>query len=181
MKLHWACGDVYLADHRNLDIKGTVIPSSAKYSNPNLTRLDEYYKFPYGHERREYLVDAIENILEPWKYKDGSIESVVIVSSIEHFTKKEAWHIFSECHRVLQKDGSFYLDFPDLVGIMSTMRGEEALRQIYCHGSDPQSFHKWGYFKDTIENELGKIGFKAIIFTNLVHHDYPMIGVLAIK
>ena len=56
------------------------------------------------------------NILDPLLYKDNSFKFVICHDVLEHFHLKDLNKIFSEVHRVLDKDGKFLIVIPHRKG-----------------------------------------------------------------
>jgi cyclopropane fatty-acyl-phospholipid synthase-like methyltransferase len=123
------------------------------------------------------------NILEKWDYQDETVNEVVMISAIEHFTRTEAEFIVSEIKRVLVPEGQLIIDFPDIkkdVEIYHDKNPEFLMELIYCNHKNRLSTHNWGYTEKTFTKLLGS-GWKEIIWTDIVKHDYPMLGALCIK
>lgn len=186
-KLHVCCGDIYLLDYINIDIKGIIVKNKFCY-NHNLTTLDKYYKFPFGSEPREFIIDEQMDILLPWCFKDESVDEVLMISAIEHFTLAEAEYIIKQAFYVLKHGGVLKIDFPDLVkGVDDYSFGkctwEELMQLIYCNNKNKYSEHKYGYIKTTFKELLERAGrdWKSIVFKDIVKHSYPMIGCEAVK
>lgn len=181
-KLHICCGDVYLLDYLNVDIKGEYATTPGLV-NLNLTVLSNYYKHSFGTPRRDVVVDGKLDVVDNWAVLDGSVEEVVMISSIEHFTKTEAEFIVSEVRRVLKAGGRFVVDFPDLresVRLYYERDPEFLMRLIYCNRKDKYSAHRWGYTENTFRQLLGD-GWKRVRNQEIVKHAYPMISIVAIK
>jgi len=186
MKVHLCCGDVYLSGHINVDIGGRKLRKGE--ANPNLTTLDRYFTRPFSTEfskrtRGECIVDKKMNLTENWMdFSNNSVDEIVMISAIEHFTKRDAAHIVGEARRVLVSGGRFIFDFPDIhedVRKHYKTDPEWLMELIYCNQKNEYSTHKWGYTRKTIKELLGdswKVQFKTV-----VKHDYPMIGVVARK
>lgn len=214
MKLHLACGDVYLKDYINIDIVGFLIsPDRTKAvniqylnacflhkdmkvlidlseGNPNETTLDNYFKYPFIQDekerakiKRDFIIDKQMNILEAWPFKDKSVEDIVMISCIEHFNPKtELPHILSEINRVMKKEGRLIIDFPDIkkqVAEYYDKDPEFCMELIYCNHKNSYSIHHWGFNEKTFPKYLGKNW--EYTFETVVKHEYPMIGVIAIK
>jgi len=181
MKLHVCCGDVYLKDYINIDIDGTY--PTGDY-NPNLTTIDEYYKqkFDKNIRQRPIIVDKKMDITQPWDFEDNSVNEILMICSIEHFTPEQARHIFKEVYRVLIPGGIFAFDFPDLKRTVLDFEDDPELmmRLIYCTYKNEHSIHKYGYTRSLIMKFLGD-KWQRFIFGDVVKHDFPTQGVTAIK
>ena len=182
MKLHLCCGDVYLEGYTNIDIDGTL--STDITNNQNLTTLNNYYKYNFKQDSpRPFIIDERMSILESWYMKDESVDEVVLISAIEHFTKKQAMFIISEVKRVLKDGGQFIFDFPDIVKDVENYAQSDPeflMELIYCNHKNQYSIHNWGYTFQTASQLLGE-GWKCIDNTTVVRHDYPMTGIVAVR
>lgn len=187
MKLHLCCGDIYLKGYINIDINGILI-NDFKSENINETTLDKYFKYPFEPDvskriKRPFIIDKQMNILERWPFEDESVEDIVMISCIEHFNPKtELPHILSEMNRVMKKEGRLIIDFPDIkkqVDEYYDKDPEFCMELIYCNHKNPYSIHHWGFNEKTFPNYLGRNW--EYTFETVVKHEYPMIGVIAIK
>ena len=183
MKLHFCCGDVFLKGYTNIDIIGDL--SSQVKNNLNITTLDEYYRRPFGANPRKAIVDKIMDLRDDYGwlgYKDNSIDEIIIIAAIEHFTKNETEKIINQFYRILKPGGKLIIDFPDIERILKEYkdRPEFMIRLIYGSQKNGYAFHKWGYTKETFIELLGN-RWKSIQCKDIVVHDYPEIGVEAIK
>jgi len=184
-KLHLCCGDVYLKGYENLDIQGTLVEkASPEAIAGNETTLEKYFKYNFGSPRRDVIVDGFLNLNLPWDgIEDDTIDEIVMVSSIEHFTLQEAEFIMEECKRVLKSGGVLKIDFPDVIASIDRYideRPDFAMQLIYCNHKNEYSVHKWGYVPETFLELLGE-GWEDTQFgaNSIVKHDYPMIGFTA--
>jgi len=182
-KLHLACGDIYLKGYENVDIGGILSKEcSRKELNKNKTTLNKYFKYSFGSPRRNIIVDKKMNLLDIWSYKENSIDEIVMISCIEHFSKKDADFIISEVKRVLKSGGKFIVDFPDLKEQFLKYYEKDPefyMELVYCNHKNQYSIHHWGYTEDTFKKALGD-SFSCVKKT-VVKHDYPMIGIVATK
>lgn len=177
-KLHICSSDIFLIGYENLDIVGTVWKS--KKDNNNSTVLSNYYKRSFkkalGNKKKAYISRKF-NVLKKWSYKSNSVDEIVIICAIEHFTKSQALFIISEAYRVLKVGGKLLLDFPDLkkdILDYYTTNPEFMMELIYCNQKNDLSRHKWGYTPETFRRMMGPKW--DVLFRDIVQHDYPMIG-----
>ena len=182
-KLHFACGDVFLKGYTNIDIIGDL--SSQVDNNQNITTLDEYYRRPFGAKPKKAIVDKTMDLRDDYgwlSYKNNSIDEIIIIAAIEHFTEEEANKIIDQFYRILKPGGKLIIDFPDIERILKEYndRPEFMIRLIYGSQKNDYAFHKWGYTKETFKKLLGN-RWKSIQYKDIVAHDYPEIGVEAIK
>jgi len=185
MNLHLACGSIYLKDYINCDAWG--IFASDITDNPNLTTFNNYYKTPFEQDpnkrkRTSPIIDKQLDLLKPWDFKDNSVNEILMICCIEHFSKQQAEFIISECKRVLKSGGVLKIDFPDIKTVVEQYSNnpEYMMELIYCNGKNEYSFHKWGYTRETFREMLGSNWYN-VHFTDVVKHDYPMIGCIAVK
>jgi len=193
LKLHLACGDVYLKDYINIDIIGEYVSDYMNRTkskiNPNETTIDNYFKFPWQQDRskrkaRPFIIDKKMNILKRWQFASNSVSEIVMINAIEHFNKNtEILYIINEAYRVLETNGIFKFDFPNIRRIVTKYydkNPEFCMELIYCNHKNKYSIHKWGYTLKSIKNyfnpKLWQLKFKQV-----VKHDYPSTGCWAIK
>lgn len=190
MKIHLCCGTVYLKDYINIDIQGFIKGTyAAENIQLNETTFDKYYTRPLKNipvsRRGHFVIDKKVDILMPWPFEDNSVEEVVMIQAIEHFLKDEGEFIVSEIYRVLNYDGKFVFDFPDVAKTIEMYAKNDfdyAVRLLYCNHKDQYSIHKTAYNKVNFQELLFKMGlWKSIKFQTVVKHDYPVIGGVAIK
>jgi len=190
MKLHLCCGNVYLDGYVNVDI---YIDGKTKYAchNPELveqmkTTLGNYYKFEFGNVpmRQLRLVDRPMDLRLFFPTEDGPYEQIVMVQGIEHFFRHEAIDILKRCWENLIEKGQLLLDFPDVLAsakMIEEGKDELAMRYVYCSGRDQYSVHKWGWTFEMMEEVLKAIGFSQIDKWEGIEHQYPTIGVRAVR
>lgn len=177
LKLHLCCGDVYLDGYINIDICGYIEKPEKKVT------LDNYYEgkttdTPQGR----IIVDKHMNLNAMWYFENNSVDEIVMICAIEHFTIPEVKHIISEAHRVLKPGGQFKFDYPNLSLILYRYSDDPEMmsRLIYGTHKNIFSIHKTGFNKVFIKKLLE--GWSEYRFkSNLVKHDHPMYGVIATK
>ena len=117
MKLHLCSGDRYLEGYENIDCKGILVSEDSIIKK--LT-LDNYYSGSKIGELKDFYIDKRFNLLgNNLPYKDNSIDEVVMISAIEHFSLRQAQNIVSEIYRVLRVRGKFLVDFPDIISTIN--------------------------------------------------------------
>jgi len=178
MRVHLCCGDIYLKDYVNIDIKGKL--ASSLKENPNLTTLDKYYADREIGCARDIILDC-EMDVRNLGLGQGELDEVLMISAFEHFTYEEAKNICRAVYASLKSGGKFRFDFPDIVNTAKYFSNEKMIRLIYGSYKNEYARHKWGYTKKTIIELLNRIGFIDIRFGQIVKHEYPMIGVTAVK
>lgn len=190
MKLHLACGDVYLDGYVNIDIDGKLVSEcSPEELDANRTTLDKYFKYPFEFDinkrvRRSHIVDIRMNVLHKWPWADGLVDELVSVSAFEHFEHQtELPHIINEAHRVLKTGGIWKFDFPDIRKIVELYHDDAPLfmsELIYCNHKNKYSVHQWGYTEKSVSNYVTLDKWR-LEFKDVVSHCYPMQGVWATK
>lgn len=188
MKLHICCGTVYLKNYLNIDIQGFVKGEHPE-TPPNETTFEAYYKFPLRTnpltKRGNFVIDQQLDLLIPWVWYDGSIEEIVMIQALEHFLPDEVLFIIGEVYRVLEKGGKFIFDFPDIVETVKQYENDFNMlnRLVYCNHKDQYSIHKCAYNKKTFNDVLvlDDRNWESVEFKEVVKHEYPTIGGIAIK
>jgi SAM-dependent methyltransferase len=177
MKLHLGCGDIYLKGYVNVDAQG-IMASKVSMGELllNMTTLDKYFKYPFGSPRREVIVDSKMFLNHPWYQVGGTVDHIVMISCLEHFTKSEGEFIISEVKRVLVTGGTFIVSVPDIkrqVEMFYDSKPDWCMELIYCNGKNEYSLHKWGYTDDTFR-ALWNDNYK-VEKIDLIKHEYPML------
>lgn len=188
MKLHLCCGTVYLKNYLNIDIQGFVKGEHPEIS-PNETTFENYYQFPLRSnpltKRGNFIVDHKLDLLIPWMWYEDSIDEVVMIQAVEHFLPDEVLFIIGEIHRVLKVGGKFIFDFPDIVETIEQNKDDFSMlnRLVYCNHKDQYSIHKCAYNEKTFNEVLisDNRNWQTVEFKEVVKHDYPTIGGIAIK
>jgi len=188
MKLHICCGGVYLTGYINCDIQGYLRDSEeAKQITSRETTLERYYlntlpSMPVP-KRGRFVIDQRVDILRPWPWATASSDRIVMIQALEHFLPQEVEFIISEVHRVLKPGAEFLFDFPDLIEtIRSTTDFRKLVRLVYCNHLDQYSIHRTAYNQEIFQKALedGR-AWSKIVFREIVKHDYPTIGGIAVK
>jgi ubiquinone/menaquinone biosynthesis C-methylase UbiE len=66
-----------------------------------------------GVDRKPFEgVDVVVDLLQPWPWKDNSVDEINMQHALEHFTGEERVHILNEMYRVLVKDGKATISTP---------------------------------------------------------------------
>ena len=182
MKIHLCAGDCFLTNYINCDIDGKIVELCDR-NKMALRALSNYYKDRMVGNKHTTRVDLKFNVLRfPWPWENGSVDELVMIQAIEHFTLQEAGFIVSEVKRVLKTGGKFLVDFPDIETTVKQYINHNpnfCMRFIYCNHKNKYSIHHWGYTRETFAELLGD-GWQ-LNFRNIVEHDYPVIGCEAIK
>lgn len=180
MKVHLACGDVFLTDYVNCDISGELVTDRAAMPPRDLSNYYSHRMIGYKHPT---VVDRkFDLTCFPWPFDDESAEEAVMIQAIEHFELKMAQRIVDEVQRILVPGGKFLVDFPDLVAgvkMFADANHDLLMRFIYCNHKNQYSVHHWGYTRESFPCLLG-FGWDYQ-FREIVHHQYPTIGVEVTK
>lgn len=201
LKLHLACGTVYLEDGwTNIDIEGHFAKDRPDLVGVNGTTLDNYYKkevtkddFMSGKlHNKEKVIDQLCDITK-LPYKENSVDEILGVQILEHFSLLEAKELLKYWYSLLRISGTLTLHVPDVEGIMyewntnTRLEGKPreeindwALRQIYGSQKNQYSIHKYGYTKESLSKLLLECGFSATQEVATINN-YPSIGILAVK
>lgn len=180
MKIHLCCGDVYLRGYHNVDAVGDLFVHSKP--NQNETDFDNYY-IGSVHDSRKPICDRLLTLPKGYDYEGSSVEEVLMVCAIEHFSLPEAIQLIDRIHFSIKPGGKFKFDVPDVLETVNIYKNnpEKMVRLLYGSGKNEYGFHKWGYTKDTLVDLLSRNGWSSIDFGEIVPHDYPMIGVTCTK
>ena len=90
VKLHLACGPIYLKGYINIDAKGILAKENPTLTSQNSTTRSHYYKNPYikrilGHDKRgKIAVDVQANVLSLPMFNDCSVDEIINVNLIDH-------------------------------------------------------------------------------------------------
>jgi len=176
LKVHLACGDVYLKGYTNVDAMGELVSGD----NPNETTLENYYTGKV-HDNKKVIVDRIMKLPEELDFKD--VEEYLMISAFEHFSLTDATTLIDKIYNSLVVGGKFIFDFPDVE--MTVWKyaydPEYMMRLIYGSGKNGYGFHKNGYTIKTIYQLLRKYPWFDITSGDIVKHEYPMVGIWATK
>jgi SAM-dependent methyltransferase len=195
VRLHLGCGTVYLDGYVNID---AYRPGFSFLANDrpdlvaeNLTTLDRYYKVMETKETLElnlnqprYVVaDRFADILE-LDYDDNSVDEIVLVQTLEHFTRQEGERLLGLMYRILKPAGRLHIDVPDfeetarqLLLQQSEVDKDWYYRLIYGSQKDTFSLHKDGYSYEKLRLKLEKCGFKRVRRVPNTRHGslYPVV------
>ena len=181
VKVHLCCGDVYLTGYQNVDACGDlvhIIPD-----NCNETTFNNYYKRSLYSFHRP-IVDRFLILPDEWVYEGNSVQEFLMICAIEHMIPYNAKLLVERVYDSLSINGMFRFDFPDLLKTIDLYKNkdtEHMMRLIYGSGKNEWGFHRWGYTKESIKQLLSTRTWKSITFGEIVPHEYPIIGVTAIK
>jgi len=177
MKVHLCCGDVYLDGYLNIDACGTLASGVV-----NKTTVDKYYAGEM-FKPKHLVIDRQMKLPDEWDYQPDSLDEVLLICAIEHFSKDDVVELIKNIYISLKIGGDFRFDFPDVLETVDKYKDNPDLmmRLIYGSGKNEFAYHKHGYTKETISAVLNEHPWSSIEFKEIVKHDYPMIGVIATK
>jgi len=197
-KLHLGCGDVYLLNGwTNIDMK--FDNSYLAIDRPELvlrngTTEKKYYKKQV--ERKDFLEGKFHGVevccdvfsdVRDLPYEEGTVDKILSVQVLEHFTYKEADEIFGYWVSLLKKGGSIHIDVPDMDGIMyqyNTAKTDEdidwCLRQLFGSQKNIYNVHKSGYTLKSLARLFTKYGLDNLKQMPNIH-TYPAVALKGIK
>lgn len=194
MRIHLACGTVYLKDWINIDLEQPnfyLAKDRLDLVEKNGTDIDHYYKeerttedFMKGkfHDK-EAVVDMYADIRE-LPFEDNTVDEMVGMHIFEHFSSREGDELLAYWYRLLKKGGSLRLHVPDVRGIMEEYNKDKdirwALRQLWGSNKNDFGIHKAGYVFETLSEKFERAGFKNVKQLENIN-SYSAIGILGTK
>lgn len=194
MKLHLACGTVYLKGWTNIDLEQPnfyLAKDRPDLVEKNGTDLDNYYKeerttedFMKGKfHKKEGVVDVYADVRK-LSFNDGSISEMVGMHIFEHFDLIEAHELLSHWYMKLKIGGTLRLHVPDAEGILDEyVKGENlvwTIRQITGSQKNHFGVHKYQWTMDSLKEAFEKHGFSDIrILPNI--NQYSSFGIIGTK
>ena len=112
-------------------------------------------------------------------YDNSSVDEVVMLHDIEHFTLDDACMIIRKIFKMLKPGGSIIIEAPDVFkAVKNTPSGEfEAIKGIFGDitelrkGKDGYQ-HKWGWTGNLIQQELASAGFNVSEVMDGISHNH---------
>ncbi len=198
-KLHLGCGTVYLEGFVNIDVQreGYSFLASERPDlvEKNRTTFDRYYKeettkdqvFEKKEEPRWVVADRFLDITS-LDYSPESVDAIVCVQTLEHFTRMEVQRALKNWYTTLRPGGVLHLDVPDFeetARLLLAQQSEEEkqwyYRLIFGSQKDLFSIHKDGYSEAKMRKILSLQGFREIRRLADNRHFYPSILVEGTK
>lgn len=174
VKLHLACGPVYLKGWINIDAKGELVNKRSDLVKTNSTTIKNYFKNSYvrkafGHNKRgKIVVDLKCNVLN-LPFEDNSVDEILSVNLINHLKFQDFPKMIEEWNRVLRPGGTLITDVDDIMGhakkLVKAKTKEEfewVMRCIYCHARDKYDHHYWGFTPVYLKGLLKEYGFAHV-------------------
>lgn len=121
-------------------------------------------------------------------YGDDSVDEVVMLHAIEHFSLDDACMVVRKVYKMLKPGGSFIVEGPDVFKAVKNSPSEfESIKGIFGDiaelrkGKDGYQ-HKWGWTGNLIQQELASAGFNVSEVKDGVSHgrqwrDFRVIGI----
>ncbi len=199
LKLHLGCGTIYLTGFVNIDVRreGYSFLASERPDlvEKNRTLFGKYYKteitkeliLEKGEEPRWVVADRFLDITA-LDYSPDSVDAMVCVQTLEHFTRAEVQRALKNWFTILRPGGVLHLDVPDFeetAKLLLAQKSEEDkewyYRLIFGSQKDHFSIHKDGYSEAKLRKILSLRGFRGIRRLTDNRHFYPSILVECTK
>lgn len=140
--------------------------------------IDLYYEDP-----RVIKMD-IRNL----RYADNTVDEALCSHVLEHLPFNDVPVTLKEIHRVLRPGGRVIIDVPDLEGVLrhwlklpEKERWGFALMEIYGSQEREGQFHRTGFTKARLRQDLLDAGFAEIQIKKIKSHGGPALYAEAIK
>lgn len=192
IKLHLACGTVYLKGYYNIDVK--LPESHLAMQRPDLvkknsTDFEHYYKKNVTRDvflskklqKKEIVCDMFSDIRD-LPFEPESVDEILAVQVFEHFTYKEGEKLFKYWASLLKKGGTLHIDIPDLIGTIDIYKEDPVWGRRLLFGSQKNEYgvHKAMYSKEDLWKIFYNKGFSRIEeMPNM--HTYPAFGMKGVK
>ena len=120
--------------------------------------------------QKNYGVDFVGDISDLSQFDDNSIEEIYASHVLEHVAQKNVEKTLKEIHRVLIKNGKFYVSVPDMDILCKVFIDPKApqqvkmsvMRMMFGGQTDEFDFHYFGWNDEFMKDYLFKTGFKKI-------------------
>ncbi len=121
--------------------------------------------------------DGVDIVGNPWDIKlgDCSLEEVIALGVVEHFTYNQVDKVFNNIYRMLAPGGIFLFDVPDIPvwckyvadhfsGKQTPFTLEHLLSTLYGWQRWPGDEHKSGWHKENLELAIQRGGFSCVSY-----------------
>lgn len=124
--------------------------------------------------------DIVADIRKPLPFKDGEVEEIISIATLEHLLFEQTNRLIGEFYRILQPGGKLTVAVPDLKKICQAYIGQTASHSMinkYIYGelfeNSPFEFqcHKSIYDCEVLTMMLKRAGFVKI---EEAPYDFPM-------
>ncbi len=217
LKVHLGCGAVYLIGWDNIDVaddKFEFAKARPDLVRQNQTTLDRYYLGEYYNNyyqryllkkqgskdiptpqgtpskdigRRSVVIDHI-GWANKMPYACGSVDILMCVQVLEHFSPPEAIENLKYWRDLLTPNGRLIVDIPDFLitsDLISKAETEDERswgeKLIYGTRNDQFAFHKVGYWPKKLAAILERAGYSNISDGPDLKHNYPAFSLSASK
>jgi len=189
MKLHLACGTVYLYGCENIDLELShhfLAEDRPDLVQENITTMDKYYKdnvtksdFMTGkYHMKKVVCDRFADVSD-LPYEHGSIDEIIGMHILEHFTFEEGAQLLRHWRDLLKPGGSLRVHVPDIKGIIDLYNEEGemdwCIRQLFGSQKNKYGLHRSGYTSQSLRAFFTMAGFNDIEDLDNIN-DYPAIG-----
>lgn len=116
--------------------------------------------------------DGIDIAAAPWdiNFPDNSLTEIIALGVVEHFTYEQVNKCLSNVYRMLQNDGKFYFDVPDITiwckYVVDYFEGKEIPFEIHHVFATLYGWQRWtgdehksGWHQKLLEETLKNSGF----------------------
>ena len=112
-------------------------------------------------------------------YKDNSIDEILTVNLVEHWSLRNFLKVIDEWRRVLKSGGKLIIDTPDIIETANLLKIAKNFKElelylgwIYCNHRNKWDEHSWGYTQAYLNYLLEPRGWKFIKRDDsYIHHD----------
>lgn len=98
-----------------------------------------------------------------------SCEEIHFTHALEHFPQKDTQKVLGLIFGLLKQNGRLYLEVPNFMwhaGLLLEGKHRDAVYYAFGGQLDEWDFHKTGFTKEILEEELVKVGFREISVTD---------------
>lgn len=172
-KVHVGCGDVYLKDYINCDLRGmnTYLASDRPdLVDKNGTTEDNYYgnkkdrnteSVKAGLEKKEIVVDEYASFFD-LPGSSWTLDEILSRQVFEHLSIGEAHRALDECDKKLAPGGILRIDVPDHEGTLlkfKETKDEFYIRHLLGPRGNDYGYHMMSYNKDGLISLVESHGF----------------------
>lgn len=184
LKVHAACGGIYLRGYLNLDITGEFATANPVQAQANETDIGDYYA---GLDdtpalRRPTIVDRRGN-MECLRFERGSVHKLVCLQALEHLSPLRVLQTLRDWHALVVPHGVLVLSVPDMDGTLESLerneRTEFMVRHLRGSRRDEFNLHRSWWTRSTLAEVLTACGYGVEWLENC--HVYPALVLRARK
>lgn len=176
VKIHAACGGIYLRGYTNIDIAGQLASEAPDLAKRNEADITDYYARLdlTPEQRRPNVVDRIANMERLFPQMRESVNKIICIQALEHLSPLRAVEALGHWHFILAPNGVLIVSVPDMDGTLEWAgggRADFALRHLRGSGRDEYNWHRSWWTKESLTEALWSAGFWVEWLANF--HDYP--------